>query len=177
MDEPIAIEGFVDRIKPSSQFKQGVYLSTHDGYLFALHPSQANQPLPPGPLVEGHINADFTNILRNAEVTRGTRQVMTAIGVVDLCNVIAVRRAFQRIPRYVDDASGSTTANWEDTPEFWELERNAEDDEDEGGDMGLTYSADRSGLRMRRAFELVLTSGRILRYEVLLSLNYQGLSW
>lgn len=88
--------------------------------------------------------------------------MMTALGVFDLRNIIAVRRAFQLVPR--PDPRGVT--DWEDSPEFWQLERSEEDDHDVGGDAGLANVSDKSHLRMRRSLELMLTSGGVIRYEV-----------
>lgn len=94
---------------------------------------------------------------------------MTAVGVIDIRNIVAVRRASQPVMRNVDDDiihASQGPGDWEDLTEFWELERSAQDDEDEGGDLGLARSSDRSGLRMRRSFELIILSGGIIRYEV-----------
>lgn len=115
------------------------------------------------------MHADFTGVLRRAEIARGTRQVMVAVGLVELRNVVAVRRAHADGGAGAGAGAGGTgerARNWEDEREFWELERSAEDDEDEGGDVGLGSVADRAQLRARRSFEIVLTSGGVLKYEV-----------
>jgi hypothetical protein len=46
------------------------------------------------------------------------------------------------------------------------VERTESDNEDEGGDQGLTETADKPKLRMQRSFELLLKTGQIVRFEV-----------
>lgn len=169
LDEPPAIEGYLERVKPNSQLKQLVYLTTHDGYLFALTGAHANPPAPPDiPLADTGINGSDT--LREAEVMRGARQILAAIGMTDLRNVVAVRRAFQLLPSSRDDGvsgMGRETSPSEDMDGFWDhAERSTSDDEDEGGADVLSKSRDKGRLRMRRSFELLLTSGYVVRFEV-----------
>ncbi|KAI0632122.1 Pleckstrin homology domain-containing protein [Trametes polyzona] len=184
LDEPLAVEGFVDRIRPNSQLKQSLYLATHDGYLFFVNPARAHPPPAPGapelpaapPMGSAFTDSgtggglDPTDTRRKAEVRRGQLQILEANAVADLRSIVAVRRAFQFIPRqteHVDlgvDERG--TADWEDSDAFWaEVERSESDDEDAGGDVGLARAKDRMRTKLRRSFELVLTSGRVLRFE------------
>ncbi|KAI0372157.1 hypothetical protein BV20DRAFT_940447 [Pilatotrama ljubarskyi] len=181
LDEPPAVEGYLDRIRPNSQLKQSVYLVTHDGYLFALNPARAHPPPAPGapepassipgsgPSAQGA--SDTADTRRRAEVRRGQLQILDATGVSDLRNIVAVRRAFQLIPRQRERVSAPREADWEDTAGFWAQEERGEgddlDDGDAGGEAGLARVAvkDRARLRMRRSFELVLTSGRVVRFE------------
>ncbi|OCH86402.1 hypothetical protein OBBRIDRAFT_797244 [Obba rivulosa] len=163
LDEPPGIEGFVDRIRVNSQAKQAVYLSTHNGYLFVLAPSRSNHPPPPGPPPEDYV-ADG---LRKAEVRRGTRQILEATGMSDLRSIVAVRQAFQRVPRGDADQARnrerSEEADWE---QLWtEIDRSNLDDDDPGGEEGLARVQDKATLRMRRSFELVLTTGAVVRFE------------
>ncbi|KAI0354962.1 hypothetical protein OH77DRAFT_1404179 [Trametes cingulata] len=165
LDEPPAVEGYLDRIRPNSQLKQSVYLVTHDGYLFALSPARAHPPPPPG-TPEPSTEADNADTRRRAEVHRGQLQILDATGVSDLRNIVAVRRAFQLIPKQMERVSVPREADWEDTEAFWaQEERSESDDEDAGGEVGLGRVRDRARLRMRRSFELVLTSGRVVRFE------------
>ena len=55
----------------------------------------------------------------------------------------------------------------EDTEEFWaDVQRTDEDEVDKGGEEGLAATSDKSRLRTRRSIELLLTSGRVVRFEV-----------
>lgn len=163
MDEPPGIEGYLDRIRPNSQTKQSLYLSTHDGYIFFTNVAQANPPPPPGPPTD----ASDPDAIRQAEVLRGARQIMTATGMCDLRSIVAVRRAFQVIPRHTEEVNFRDTPQWEDTPGFWEnVEHYDEDHRDPGGSEGLAKTSEAAFVRMRRSFELVLKSGRVVRFEV-----------
>ncbi|KAI0947149.1 hypothetical protein AcV7_009650 [Taiwanofungus camphoratus] len=165
LDEPPAVEGYLDRIRPNSQLKQAVYLTTHNGYLFALAPVQANHPPPPGFIPPGQDPTD-TSSFREAEVRRGTKQILHATGISDLRNIVAVRRAFQLIHLHAEEPPSLNTPDWEDKASFWEhVERTESDDEDAGGDEGLTHAHNKFRLRMRRSFELLLTTGNVVRFE------------
>ncbi|KAF8809576.1 hypothetical protein BYT27DRAFT_7094201 [Phlegmacium glaucopus] len=164
-EEPPAIEGYLDRIRPHSQAKQPLYLTTHDGNLFILSTHAAFPPMPPGltPLTSQSLDPQG---LRHAEIRRGINQIMTATGMCDLRTILAVRRALQAVPTHTHDQKEATT---DDTSWFgiWENSelRTADDEEDEGGDSGLHKSADRTRLRMRRSFELLLNTGHVVRFE------------
>ncbi|KAF9565683.1 hypothetical protein CPC08DRAFT_629344 [Agrocybe pediades] len=164
LEEPPALEGYLDRIKPNTQSRNQTYLSTHNGNLFILNPLYAFPPMPPGlaPVSEAYANPQS---LRQAEIRRGSNQIMTATGVCDLRTIIAVRRASHPTSAHIhseresnDDATWART--WQ-TPE----ERIAEDEEDEGGEVGLNKSSDRSRTRVRRSFELLLKTGHVVRFE------------
>lgn len=163
LDEPPGIEGYLDRIRPNSQLKQSLYVSTHDGYIFFINPTAANPPAPPGPPPD----VSDPDALLSAEAVRGARQVLAANGICDLRSIVAVRRAFQVIPRQTEEVSFRDTPPWEDTPEFWAaVEHYEEDYRDAGGAEGLSKAADATQMRVRRSFEVVLKSGRVLRFEV-----------
>lgn len=93
-------------------------------------------------------------------------------------NIVQVRRAFQVTARRKEeppDGVGIATLNkkvkpWEEEETFWEeVERTGSDEEDQGGEEGLTATANaqaKSGLKMRRSFELVMKTGQVVRYEV-----------
>ncbi|KAI0657423.1 Pleckstrin homology domain-containing protein [Cubamyces menziesii] len=175
LDEPPAVEGFLDRIRPNSQLKQSLYLVTHDGYLFALNPARAHPPPTPGAPEpasvflgsdSGSSETRHGDTRGRAEVRRGQLQILEATGVSDLRSIVAVRRAFQLVPRQMVRVDVQQAADWEDSEDFWaHSERCESDDEDAGGEAGLANARDKTQLRMRRSFELVLTSGRVIRFE------------
>jgi hypothetical protein len=168
---PPSIEGYLDFIRPINQSKQPVYLSTHEGLLFVLAPGHAHPPSPPG--------ANLTaGEMKECEVRRGALQIEEAYGVCDLRNVVAVRRAFQMVPTFVEHApsgqSKARTRGVEEWANVWLAEeglssggvRIAEsEDEDEGGDEGLAKVVDKGRLKVRRSFELLLIGGQVFRFE------------
>ena len=90
----------------------------------------------------------------------------------DLRSIVAVRRAFQLLPPQREQVNLSALTDWEDSESFWtQLERSDSDDEDTGGEAGMANAKDKGHLRMRRSFELLLTSGRVVRFEVGLRLS------
>ena len=167
--EPPSIEGYVDRIRPSTHAKQALYVVTHEGNLFVLNPSQAHPPTPLGvallPTGPDGLNAQT---LRTSEVRRGIQQLLDATGVVDLRSILVVRRAKNPVmqnthdlkPKEADDESWMHT--WS-APE--QEEATQSDQEDVGGEEGLSKSTDKRQLKTRRSFELLLTNGHVLRFE------------
>ncbi|KAG6830694.1 hypothetical protein H0H92_015170 [Tricholoma furcatifolium] len=163
LHEPPAIEGYVHRIRPNTQTKQRLYLSTHDGNLFVLAPSHAYPPLPPG--LAQNLQTDmesFAESLRKSEVHRGAMQIMHAIGVNDLRTILAIRRAVHPVPQAMhkevqksqdEDVLASIWAQ----PE----ERTPADEEDQGGEEGLDNVEDKVHIKMRRSFELLLKTGHV----------------
>jgi hypothetical protein len=94
-------------------------------------------------------------------------QIMEATGVNDLRTILVVRRAFHLVPE--------STHNEKKKPEdddiwfsIWSQpeERTPDDEQDIGGEEGLSKSDDKPRLRMHRSFELLLTTGRVIRFEV-----------
>ena len=180
LDEPAAVEGYVDRIRLNPQLRHSLYLVTHDGYLFSLLPAHAHPPHPPGappssPAASqsaldtaGLVESAETR--RKAELRRGREQVIQATGMFDLRSIVAVRRAFQHVPQRTESPARPHGTDWEDTAAFWEqVDRSESDDEDTGGETGMAKTTDKSRLRLRRSFEIVLVTGRVLRFEVRLS--------
>ncbi|KAK7690007.1 hypothetical protein QCA50_006649 [Cerrena zonata] len=190
LDEPPSIEGYLDRIRPNTQSRQPLYFATHDGWLFAMPPMHAQPPMPPGAPTTSDVNTSnpFETSpglsLQEAEVRRGRRQIMRATGMTDLRSIVMVRRAFQLIPPTTQALSSESQGDSfggdhrhtdggetykmdpEDTAEFWESpERTEMDDRDPGGSEVLAKSTEKGTLRMRRSFELVLSTGRVIRYE------------
>ena len=179
MIEPTAIEGFVDRIRPNTQTRQSVYLVTHDGYLFCSPSAHNHAPAPPGiPSSTMSSSTDDSSLIRDAEVRRGARQILESEGMTDMRSIIAIRRAFHLSARRREDAPpGAGLAElsrkskpWEEDETFWEeVEQTRSDNEDEGGEEGLSKSGTapaKSSLKMKRSFELVMKTGQVVRYEV-----------
>ncbi|KAI0086533.1 hypothetical protein BDY19DRAFT_995822 [Irpex rosettiformis] len=162
LDEPLGIEGYVERIRPNSSFKEALYLSTHDGYIFFLAPSQANPPSPPGPPDESLKLED----LRTAEAMRGARQILHAAHMSDLRDIVAVRRATQLVSQHIEQVNVKDTPEWEDEENFWEnVASFDEDHEDPGGSEGLAKAGDKARLRVRRSFELLFVTGQVVKFE------------
>lgn len=166
--QPPAIEGYVERIRPNTQSKQPLYLVSHNGNLFTLSPQQAQPPSPPGAaLVLGNMD-EYKQTTMKVEIKRGIYQLMHSHGVCDLRSVVAVRRAFQTVPQHHHDQEDDRLAEESSWFNVWSRmdERTDSDDEDEGGEEGLSKSDDKVYLRMKRSFELMLNSGRVVRFEV-----------
>ncbi|KAJ7156013.1 Pleckstrin homology domain-containing protein [Mycena crocata] len=158
--EPPAIEGYLERIRPNTQTKHLVYLVTHDGNLFSLTSEDAN---PPSPMGIGP-SAETADALRLAEVQRGTMQLMKATGVSDMRAILAVRRAFQpNVPTFHDDVDPGEDQSYISLASH--IHRSDSDDEDEGGEDGLRTAVDKTHVKMKRSFELLLKNGHIIRFE------------
>jgi len=104
--------------------------------------------------------------MKHIEIRRGINQILTSTGMMDLRSIVAVRRAFQHSPpqmhgqqEQIDDSIFLTSHREERSPE---------DDADEGGEAVLENASDRPQVRMRRSFELLLTTGHVMRFEVFL---------
>ncbi|KAJ6508926.1 Pleckstrin homology domain-containing protein [Mycena sanguinolenta] len=157
--EPPSIEGYLERIRPNSQSKHLMYLVTHDGNLFSLAAEKAH---PPSPMGIGQ--AESAGALRLAEVQRGTRQILGATGVSDMRSILSVRRAFQPVvPASHDMADVGDNQSYVSRASV--IERSDSDDEDGGGEDGLRTAQDKTHLRMKRSFELLLKNGHIIRFE------------
>ncbi|KAF4576993.1 hypothetical protein EYR36_004977 [Pleurotus pulmonarius] len=157
---PPSIEGYLDRIKPNTGARAKVYLATHDGNLFSIAPARAYPPAPPGLQGAG-------DSLKETEVVRGAMQIMAATGVIDVRNILIVRQAFQPAPLHThNEVDGGTPSN-DDWANVWSVEEQQDqsDDEDGGGDEGLSKVVDKGRLRMKRSFELLLKNGRVIRFE------------
>jgi hypothetical protein len=166
IQEPPAIEGYVDMIRPNSQAGQQVYLATHDGNLFYLSPSSAYPPSPPG-VHPSREHAASGSTLHQLEVQRGAMQILRSFGINDLREILVVRRAFQPVPQAMHQEQIPKTDD--DLAQLWNQsspESSQSDDEDPGGDEAITRTGNRPLLRMRRSFELLLKTGQIVRFEV-----------
>lgn len=97
-------------------------------------------------------------------------QVMHAIGVNDLRDILLIRRASHPIPEatHRETPNSQDFDNWASSPVQPE-ESTLVDDEDEGGEEGLSRAEDKIHLRTRRSFELLLTTGHVVRFEVALA--------
>lgn len=156
LEEPPGLEGYLDRIKPRTQNREPVYLSTHHGYLFTLSPDSAHPPVPPG------IQAPSGQ----TETWRGSQQVMNAFGVSDVRSIVAVRRAFQPVPEPSHSLTDEAQTPGYRTTTLEVEEATESDGEDEGGPAGLAKAADKPKMSMLRSFELLLKSGHVVRFEV-----------
>jgi hypothetical protein len=168
--QPPAIEGYVERIRQNTQIKQSLYLVSHNGNLFTLSPHQAQPPSPPGSaLMLGNME-EYKQTIMRMEVERGIYQLMHAHGVCDLRSVVAVRRAFHVVPQHHHDQKDDRLAEESSWFNVWSRvdERTNSDNEDEGGEEGLIEGAasDKPYLKMKRSFELLLNTGRVVRFEV-----------
>ncbi|KIK24499.1 hypothetical protein PISMIDRAFT_10144 [Pisolithus microcarpus 441] len=150
MEEPPGVEGYLDRIKAQGH-RQRVYVSTHDGSLFALSPNDANPPAPPSThlshMVDGLTDVNqYAETIFRSEIERGVTQIRSAYGVMDLWNIESVRAVLQEAQQAEPDSDLSIDA-------------------DEGGVVGLAKTQNPLKLRLRRSFEIVLVSGRVIRLE------------
>lgn len=165
IEEPPAIEGYLDNIKPNKQIKQPLYLATHSGYLFFINPGRPFPPMPPGHIPNLGTEADAA--LKHTEIRRGINQILHATSMLDLRSIVAVRRAFQPIPpqihtvKEVQDDDRSWFEAWVEREE-----RSSEDEVDEGGETALAQAYDSSRVKMRRSFELLFNTGHVMRFEV-----------
>jgi hypothetical protein len=219
LKEPPSIEGFLWRVRPrarrgsftsgskrgsssglgevdpgpaSAQSRSLVYLATHNGYIFSLAPSKAQEYLPDPPSApddvlpiahqhpeEGNGSVEPTSAEDEVEKERmrGTRMILDADAVFDLRNIVVVRRAERVVvaPSTSAQLPTSSTANTggigrpeleQAEEEEEELVRTISDDEDEGGDEGLSKAVDGDRCRIRRRVELVMRSGNVLQLEV-----------
>ncbi|KAF8840746.1 hypothetical protein BDN67DRAFT_1002755 [Paxillus ammoniavirescens] len=155
MFEPPAIEGYLDRIKPQGQGHQRVYLVTHGGNLFSLSPWDANPPSSPSTHLSHMASGERASVEQYSkdmfenEIKRGVAQIRAAYGVMDLRNISTVKRVHASLSEDDGDVVGWDTV----------------DEEDEGGPEGLAKVQDRLQLRLRRSFEIIFTSGPVLRLE------------
>lgn len=129
---------------------------THDDNLFSLLPSDANPPLPPSAHVSRFMSGlkpsveEYSQSLFESEVWRGAEQICTAHGMLDLRSIRIVRRAYH--PLSQDDGA--------------HVAHDAVDARDAGGHQGHVHVHDRAQLHLRRAFDVVLASGPVIRFEV-----------
>ncbi len=162
VEEPPAIEGYLDRIRSNRQTKRSVYLVSHSGYLFFLNPVTPFPPTPPGP--SPTLSSD-AQTMKHIEIRRGINQIVTSTGMMDLRSIVAVRRAFQPSPPQMHGQQEEQNDDYIFLSSHRE-ERSPEDDADEGGEAALTNAFDRPQVRVRRSFELLLTTGHVMRFEV-----------
>lgn len=93
---------------------------------------------------------EYSQTLHEDEVWRGAEQIRTAHGMLDLKSIRTVRRAYG--PLSQDDGE--------------DVARDAVDAHDVGGHQGYAQVQDRAQLHLRRGFDIVLSSGSVLRFEV-----------
>ncbi|KAG8696385.1 hypothetical protein FRC09_008543, partial [Ceratobasidium sp. 395] len=172
LKEPPAIEGYLHRIKPKTLVKTNVYIVSHDGYLFTLRYADAEPPMLPA-LYQAPLDASGCKLARERELRRGRSMILDADGYIDLRSILAVRRAVELNPSVGPIDIGATRANPlpNDAAEEdgnncqWVDQADQSDEEDEGGEDFLSKSEDKMRLKMKRSFELVMRSGRVVRFE------------
>lgn len=176
LEEPPAIEGYVHAYKRKTQARVQYYLSTHDGFLFAVQVEKVVTPPTPTDLKSF---AKSEEEFREDEQIRLRTQIINARWFWDIRNVLQVRRAMHPTHQIRDlsitanevmqpaDPDADVLAQAQE-PHYGgvELHRTESDIGDEGGDATLARSADKPRLKMHRSFEVVLKNGRILRFEV-----------
>lgn len=176
LHEPPSVEGFLERIKPGTQTKQPLYISTHNGNLFVLPAHKANPPAPPGFAQNGDDLESYAKNLRKMEAERGIKQIMNATGVTDLRTILLIRRASHPVyqPTHNEPLKNENDI-WFD---IWSQSeaRTPNDESDVGGEEGLKASEDKIQLRIQRSFELLLVTGKVVRFEVNLGIFLHDLS-
>ncbi|OJA08772.1 hypothetical protein AZE42_01293 [Rhizopogon vesiculosus] len=165
LHEPPCVEGYLDRIKLNSQTRQHVYLTSHDGNLFALWPPNSHPPAPPNVHLSRILSSsndetlEYTRSLHAAEVARGAAQIAAAFEVFDLRHISEIRRAIrENIDRDTDPTTNEAGGSMGNQGSF-------RDEDDVGGAEGLAQAHDKNQLRIGRCFEMILVSGRIIRFE------------
>ncbi|CAE6412456.1 unnamed protein product [Rhizoctonia solani] len=173
LDEPPAVEGYLHRIKPKTLTRTNVYLTSHDGYLFTLRYADAEPPMPPV-LIQEPLDDPGRKRAHKKELRRARRMILDSDGYIDLRSILAVRRAVEPTPPIGTIDLGTThstnrlsndTQDHEGFDDGWVDQTDASDDEDEGGDEYLSRNDDKTRLKMKRSFELIMRSGRVVRLE------------
>ncbi|CAE7216406.1 unnamed protein product [Rhizoctonia solani] len=174
LGEPPAVEGYLHRIKPKTLTRTNVYLTSHDGYLFTLRYADAEPPIPPV-LIQEPLDDTGRRKAYDNELRRARCMILDSDGYIDLRSILAVRRAVEPTPPVgTIDIGAARLAkplpneahDHEDFDDDWVDQTDASDDEDEGGDEYLSRSDDKTRLKMKRSFELIMRSGRVVRFEV-----------
>ncbi|KAH7336895.1 Pleckstrin homology domain-containing protein [Rhizoctonia solani] len=173
LDEPPALEGYLHRIKPKTLTRTNVYLTSHDGYLFTLRYADAEPPAPPV-LIQEPLDDTGRRKAHEKELRRGRCMILDSDGYIDLRSILAVRRAVEPTPPVgtIDIGTArstqrllNNTQDHEDFDDGWVDQTDLSDNEDEGGDEYFSRSDDKVRLKMKRSFELIMRSGRVVRFE------------
>lgn len=164
--EPPSIEGYLYRIKPSTQTRSNIYVSSHDGNLFTMTPAHAFPPPVPQLPEELTIKSESKNsaLTREIEVTRGAQQILHATGYVDIRDISVVRRASEILTPQSCPAlgEGEMILQLPDDSDLLDMPN----EHDPGGEEFLSQSTDWANERLKRSFELVMRSGAVMRFEV-----------
>jgi hypothetical protein len=132
-------------------------------------PSNSHAPVPPNVhlsrALSSHPNEslEYTRAFREAEVARGASQIAAAFEAFDLRNIRQIRRATHET--IVHDARTHATATVAGGS-VGNQDILTRDEADIGGAEGLAQAHDKSQLRVRRCFEIVMISGYVIRFEV-----------
>ncbi|KAJ1303415.1 hypothetical protein OPQ81_011606 [Rhizoctonia solani] len=173
LDEPPAVEGYLHRIKPKTLTRTNIYITSHDGYLFTLRYADAEPPAPPV-LIQELLDDIGRRRVHEKELRRARCMILDSDGYIDLRSILAVRRAVEPTPPVGTIDIGvarstqrllNVTQDHEDFDDDWVDQTDASDNEDEGGDEYLSRSDDKTRLKMKRSFELIMRSGRVVRFE------------
>ncbi|KAG8980386.1 hypothetical protein FRC05_006017 [Tulasnella sp. 425] len=171
--EPPAVEGYLWRIKPKSQTRTLVYVSTHDGNIFTMTPAHSYPPSPPEPPVSLNSNTEDESRL-DQELRRGAHQMLTCEGYIDMRSIRAIRRAkHDAVPVAVTPlgSAGGNIPGTNDSKRHDEFEimddenQTPSDAEDVGGEAAMSTSTEKTKLRLKRSFELILRNGHAVRFE------------
>ncbi|KAF8333544.1 Pleckstrin homology domain-containing protein [Cantharellus anzutake] len=164
--EPDAIEGYLYQIRPNSQSRTAVYVSTHSGNLFTMTHWHAFPPSVP----ELRPNTGGMNRPRaQNELRRGSDQVLHANGFLDLRDILSVRKALAPL------APSQKIATLDPS----ELGGPILVDVDHDDDLRDVFGQDATGIvedelsgqedetvRMKKSFEIVMRTGAVIRFEL-----------
>ena len=151
-------------------------LATHDNHLFVVVNNRAETPPTPTDL---RAFARSEEQVQASESIRLRNQIINARGFYDLRDIKEVRRAVhpeaasKAQPRNASetrrDVPSINISNDEDSDaEVGEehLPRTDSDLGDEGGEEGMASARDKARMKIHRSFEIVLTEGKTVRFEV-----------
>jgi len=172
MEEPEAIEGYLYQLKPKSQARTSVYLSSHGGNIFVTKPAHAFPPPIPQARVSSN-DAEFSSIPPFAysledEKRRVSSQILNSIGCVDLRDVVVVRRASHTETNPASSTGTSPGAHdrMDDNAPSQDMGAEDSDMEEPGGETYLQSHKNSYRLRQKRTLEVTLQAGVTVRFEV-----------
>lgn len=176
IEEPEAIEGYLYRLKPKSQTRTNVYISSHDGRLFVTQSARAfPPPIPQARIALGDAEVDSIPPCARSQADEKRRissQILNASGCVDLRDILIVRRVSLASHAGTNPKSQTTAPSThgrmgdnivsppgEVGPEDSEME-------EPGGATHLLSHKDPHRLRQKRILEVTLRTGVTVRFEV-----------
>ena len=173
IEEPEAIEGYLYRLKPKSEARMSVYLSSHGGNIFVTKPAHAFPP----PIPQARVSPEFSSIPPFAysledEKRRVSSQILNSIGCVDLRDILVVRRASLASHTETNPASSTGTSpgtqnRMDDNATSQDMGAEEDSDmEEPGGETYLQSHKNSYRLRQKRTLEVTLQAGVTVRFEV-----------